>query len=43
VTVTKCRWKWSPPTFMLDGREYFLSVARDITRRLELEAELQQP
>ena len=29
-------------TFVLDGREYFLSVARDITRRLELEAELQR-
>jgi PAS domain S-box-containing protein len=29
-------------TFMLDGREYFLSVARDITRRLQLEAELQR-
>lgn len=29
-------------TFMQDGREYFLSVARDVTRRLELEAELQR-
>ncbi|HRD96049.1 MAG TPA: diguanylate cyclase [Rubrivivax sp.] len=29
-------------TLMQDGREYFLSVARDVTRRLELEAELQR-
>ncbi len=28
--------------FTLEGTEYFLSVARDITRRLELEAELQR-
>ena len=28
--------------FTLEGVEYFLSVARDITRRLELEAQMQQ-
>jgi diguanylate cyclase (GGDEF)-like protein/PAS domain S-box-containing protein len=42
VTGTKYRSKWSPPLSKKDGREYFLSVARDISRRVALDEDLRR-